>query len=109
MNTYSLQKYASIIGQRGGWEWFQALLQTLDTLAKKHGVSIADVASRWVLQREGVGAIIVGARNASHVEEHQRLFQFALDSQDVSCIQAALDSGKKPTSDVYTFERGGSW
>lgn len=109
MNTYSLQKYASIIGQRGGWEWFQSLLNTLDTVAKKHSVSIADVASRWVLQREGVGAIIVGARNANHVKEHGRLFQFTLDSQDLSQIQDVVESGNKPSSDVYTFERGGRW
>lgn len=109
MNTYSLQKYASIISQRGGWDWFQRLLQTLRKVANVHGVSIADVASRWVLQRNGVGSIIIGARNAEHINEHLTLFQFALTDDDLGQIQEVLDQGRRPTSDIYTFERGGSW
>lgn len=109
MNTYSLQKYASIIRQRGGWDWFQRLLQTLHNVANVRGVSIADVASRWVLQKNGVGSIIVGARNTEHIDDHMKLFQFALTDDDLGQIQEVLDQGRRPTSDVYTFERGGSW
>lgn len=55
VNTYSLSKYASVIGQAGGWDWYQGLLRTLADVGKKHGVTIADVAARWVLDKPQVG------------------------------------------------------
>lgn len=105
VNTYSLSKYASVIGQAGGWDWYQVglrkqadtlqapalwrmpgtpcfwrcawggaclrparplttlscatglqtLLRTLSEVGKKHGVTIADVAARWVLDKPQVG------------------------------------------------------
>ncbi|KAK9804340.1 hypothetical protein WJX72_008140 [[Myrmecia] bisecta] len=109
VNTYSKAKYAGIIAQSGGWAWFQHLLETLHGIAQKHGVSISNVASRWVLDRPGVPAIIVGARNADHVQDHQRLFTFQLDRADNDAIQAVLDGGSRPAGDCYAWERGGIW
>lgn len=109
INTYSLSKYASVINQRGGWDWFQVLLHTLDEIGKKHGVGIAEVASKWVLDRPAVGGIIVGARNASHVNQHRSLFSFNLDADDDAAIEEVLGQGIRPSSDVYTWERGGGW
>lgn len=52
----------------GGWELFQTLLTTLREIADRHTqntdietVSIANVATRWVLDQPAVGAVIVGA------------------------------------------------
>ena len=53
-NTYSKGKYVSVISQAGGWAWFQQLLTVLDGIAKKHGVDIATVSSRWVLDQPQV-------------------------------------------------------
>lgn len=50
-DTYSKSKYASVISQAGGWEWFQALLTALHGVAQKHGSDIATVASKWVLDQ----------------------------------------------------------
>ena len=55
-----------------------------------------------------VVAILVGARNADHVADHQALGSFALDAGDLSAIQAALDAGAKAQGDVYDWERGGA-
>jgi hypothetical protein len=41
--------------------------QTLSAIAARHGVSLSNVAARWVLQRPGVAAVILGARNADHI------------------------------------------
>jgi aryl-alcohol dehydrogenase-like predicted oxidoreductase len=109
VNTYSLSKYASVISQRGGWEWYQSLLAVLRDVATKHNVDVAEVSSRWVLQRPAVAAVIVGARNASHVEQHRKIFSFELDGDDLAKIEAVLNTGNKPTSDVYSWERGGRW
>ena len=111
VNTYSMSKYASVINQRGGWDWFQSLLQVLREVADAHGngIGIAEVASRWVLQRPAVAAIIVGARNASHVEQHKKIFSFELSGGDLEKIDGVMREGKRPTSDVYAWERGGRW
>lgn len=109
VNTYSLSKYGSVISQRGGWEWYQDLLRVLRDVATKHNVDIAEVSSRWVLQRPAVAAVILGARNASHVDQHRKIFTFELDNDDLAKIEVALDTGIKPTSDVYSWERGGRW
>lgn len=56
-----------------------------------------------------VAGVIVGARNANHVADHQRVCGLTLDGEDQSAIQAVLDKGVAPTSDCYTWERGGKW
>ena len=109
-NTYSLQKYASVIGQVGGYEWYQKLLRTLRAVGDKHdGASVANVASKWVLDSPVVPAIIVGARNANHVADHVALFDFESDASDRAAIAAVLVEGRQSTEDAYTWERGGAW
>ncbi|RFU27329.1 hypothetical protein B7463_g8995, partial [Scytalidium lignicola] len=55
-------KYYEVICSWGGWTLFQELLHTLKQIAVKHGVSISNVATRWVLDFPYVGAVIVGVR-----------------------------------------------
>lgn len=110
LDTYSKRKYASIISRSGGWEWFQELLRALREVGDRHGgQSVSNVAARWVLEKESVGGVILGARNASHVEDHRRLFAFSLAAQDKAQIQEVLDGGKKSKGDCYDYERGGQW
>ena len=45
----------------GDWPLFQALLATLREIGDRHGgASIANVATRWVLDHPCVGAVLVG-------------------------------------------------
>ena len=53
--------------------------------------------------------VIVGARNANHVADHQRMFTFDLEAEDMQAIEAVSAKGRRPTSDCYTWERGGAW
>jgi len=46
LDTFSKRKYAQVIGQAGGWEWFQSLLQVLDSIAQKHSTSLSNIATR---------------------------------------------------------------
>lgn len=98
LNTASLGKYARFVRTWGGWGLFQELLQVMSRIASKHGVSIANVAVRWVLQQPAVGAVIVGMRlgltAASHVEENRRVFEFVLDSEDLAEIAAIQARGR---------------
>lgn len=72
----------------------------------QHATTIANVSARWVLQQPLVPAVILGARNASHVPDHRRLFQFELDSDDLAAIAGALEGAKQPSGDCYEWERG---
>eukprot|EP00892_Ulva_mutabilis_P011889 jgi/Ulvmu1/9072/UM005_0167.1 len=109
LDTYSKSKYASIIQQNGGWAWFQTLLSTLGGIARKHGTSIANVSSRWVLDKPAVAGVIVGARNARHVADHTRLATLQLDADDLGRIEEVLEQARQPEGDIYTWERGGQW
>lgn len=62
-----------VLQEVGNWSWFQRLLETLNTVAQKHGTTISNVASRWVLDKPQTPAIILGARNANHVQVWARL------------------------------------
>ena len=110
LDTSSKRKYASVLGYAGGYTWFQSLLQELKRVGDKHGgVSVANIAARWVLDSDVVPGVILGARNALHVEDHRALFAFELDDEDRKAIRAVLDQGKQPTADSYQWERGGKW
>lgn len=53
-----------------------------------------------------VAAAIVGARNASHVQDYPAVFAFSLDKEDLGRIDEVLAAGKQPRGDCYAFERG---
>jgi diketogulonate reductase-like aldo/keto reductase len=85
----------------GGWELFQELLSTLHVIASKYNVSISNVAVRWLLHHDYVGAVIIGARMgvSEHTEENLKVFGFKLDQGDKDAIQKVLDRSK--AIDVY--------
>jgi len=101
----SLTKYKLIVDEFGGWALFQDLLQTLSEIAKRHGSDIASVASRAVLARDGVAAVIVGARNRDHLARNLAITGIALTSADFAAIQAVLDRANPIPGDVYALER----
>jgi aryl-alcohol dehydrogenase-like predicted oxidoreductase/enamine deaminase RidA (YjgF/YER057c/UK114 family) len=90
--TWSELKYGRFIQAAGGWTSFQELLRTLSAVARRHGVSMANVACRAILDEPAVGGIIVGARlgASEHIEDNRRLFGFALDGDDRREIEAAV-------------------
>lgn len=101
----SLTKYRLIIDEFGGWPLFQRLLITLRRIADKHGVDIASVATRSILDRPGVAAAIVGATNISHLEAHGRIATLQLDDEDRASLAAIERLSTGPGGDVYTLER----
>jgi aryl-alcohol dehydrogenase-like predicted oxidoreductase/enamine deaminase RidA (YjgF/YER057c/UK114 family) len=93
---WSKSKYKRFVDQIGGWDIFQTILGAVAVVAKKHGVSIANVATRWVLDQPAVAAVIVGARlgESEHRADNLRTFAFALDDEDREMIDAALAPAK---------------
>lgn len=101
----SLIKYRLMIDEIGGWDLFQALLATLKVIANKHGVSLASVAARWVLDQPQVAAVIIGARNAAHLDRYAELFRFELDEDDLGKINDMRQAMAIPPGDVFDLER----
>ncbi|HXP74018.1 MAG TPA: aldo/keto reductase [Stellaceae bacterium] len=89
---WSKMKYQRFITAIGGWEVLQAILAACHRVARKHGVSIANVATRWVLDQPAVAAVIVGARlgEREHCKDNLRCFAFAFDAEDRAILDEAL-------------------
>jgi enamine deaminase RidA (YjgF/YER057c/UK114 family) len=85
-------KYGRFVREAGGWSALQRVLRSAHAVAQKHGVSIANVASRWILESPAVAAVIVGARLgvSAHIDDNAKLFGFTLDDEDRAEISAAL-------------------
>ncbi len=101
----SLTKYGLIIEEFGGWALYQELLEALSGIADKHGVSIATVALRWVLDRPAVAAPIVGVSRRDRAAQNLAVFSLALDDDDRRNIDAVLSRRSGPPGDVFDLER----
>jgi aryl-alcohol dehydrogenase-like predicted oxidoreductase len=101
----SLVKYRLIVEELGGWPELQLLLATLAAIAARHDASVANVATRWVLDRPAVGAVVVGTAGSAHLEDNLRLFDLELDDADRRTLGRLLTENPGPPGDVYSMER----
>jgi len=101
----SLVKYRLIIDEFGPWARFQDLLFTLKTIGDRHGVSLAAIASRFVLDQPQVAAAIVGARYARHLPKTLEIFSVKLDDQDRQDLNLILQQSDGPNGEVFALER----
>ena len=90
LNTASLRKYKQMIDAWGGWDLFQKLLLTLKSIAQKYDVSIANVATNYILAKSAVAGVIIGDRLGivDHRNDNTRVFNFDLDKSDCYAIDA---------------------
>ena len=99
LNTLSLRKYRQMIEAWGGWNLFQELLSTLKRIAQKYNVSIANVATRYILDKSAVAGVIIGVRLgiADHRNNNAQVFNFSLDKLDYDDIDAVC----KKSNDLF--------
>jgi aryl-alcohol dehydrogenase-like predicted oxidoreductase len=88
LTTASLQKYKNMIDIWGGWKLFQELLEALNNISQKHNCSIANIATRFILDKPQVAGVIIGARLGitEHIEDNNKVFSLKLDQDDISLI-----------------------
>lgn len=98
---WSKLKYRRFVEAAGGWPVLQRLLGALDRVARRHGASIPNVATRWVLDHPAVAATIVGARlgEREHRADNLEIFDLALDEQDLVEIDEALADTRRIPGD----------
>ena len=96
LSTASLRKYKNMIDAWGGWSLFQELLAVLQQIADKQGVSIPNVAVRYILDKPTVAGVIVGARLSvsQHWDDNARVFNLAIDAEDEARINAVLGKSR---------------
>ena len=101
----SLVKYKLMIEEFGGWTLFQELLRALHLIAQRHGFSVTQVASRYMLDRKRVAGIIIGAKSHDHLHENLRSMELQLTQNDYQMIDVVLKQHKGPPGDVFDIER----
>jgi aryl-alcohol dehydrogenase-like predicted oxidoreductase/enamine deaminase RidA (YjgF/YER057c/UK114 family) len=90
--TWSQMKYGRFLREAGGWPALQRVLAAARDVAARHGVSITNVATRYILDQPGVAAVIVGARlgERAHLDDNQRVFGFTLSADDRAHLDRAI-------------------
>lgn len=101
----SLTKYRLIIEEFGGWPLFQELLAALSKIARRHKVSPTNVATRWVLDRPEVAAVMIGTRSATHLQDNMRVFDLQLDAEDQGVLDDLLARSRGPRGEPFELER----
>jgi enamine deaminase RidA (YjgF/YER057c/UK114 family) len=87
-------KYGRFLRVAGGWSALQSLLSVLDRVARRRGVSIANVATRAILDEPAVAGVIIGARLgcSEHLADNTRVFGLELTAEDRGEIDAVVDT-----------------
>lgn len=103
--TRSQVKYMQIIEDSLGWDGMQKLLPVLKAIADHHGVSIANVATQYILNQKSVGAVMVGTRNSKHVQSNLQTLAFDLTEDEMKQIRDFVNQYPTPEGECYELER----
>lgn len=101
VTDWSKMKYRRFIDAVGGWDALQGVLHAAQRIGRKHGVSVSNVATRWVLEQPAVAAVILGARlgESEHRTDNLKVFGFALDDDDHARLQHAFAATRRLSGD----------
>jgi aryl-alcohol dehydrogenase-like predicted oxidoreductase len=78
---------------RGNSDADKAIIDTVESIAKKRGVSMAEVALAWSLGSEWVTAPIVGIRSTERLDELLKALELKLSEEE----RKSIDEHYKPT------------
>ena len=77
--------------RRAGAERTWAVIDAVQTIAEKRGVSMAQVALAWLADRPGVTSVILGARTVEQLEDNLGAAELHLDAAETSVLNQASD------------------
>jgi len=80
LDTYSVELY------EGTAQW--AIVDAVETIAKKRGVPMAEVGLAWLMAKPGVTAPIIGATKLSHLQAAVAAVDLTLSSDEIAAIDA---------------------
>ncbi len=82
------------------------VLDALDKVAAETGRSVAQVALRWLLQRPGVTAPIIGARTLEQFDDNLGAVGWSLDHDQLETLTTASERELPYPYDVLAWARG---
>lgn len=65
----------------------RAIIDTVGRLAKEHGVSRAQIATAWILQKRAVTAPIIGASKAAHLDDAVAALAVKLSAEEIAALE----------------------
>ncbi len=65
----------------------RAIIDTVGKLAKEHGVSRAQIATAWILQKSAVTAPIIGASKAAHLDDAVAALAVKLSAEEIAALE----------------------
>ena len=77
----------------------RGLAQRVDRLrpiAQRHGMTLAQLALAWLLRREAVTSVIIGASRAEQVAENCQRLDADLTAEDMGQIDALFPAAENP-------------
>ncbi|KAJ7281051.1 NADP-dependent oxidoreductase domain-containing protein [Mycena rebaudengoi] len=94
----SQRKYLDMIVKAWGtWTLFQDLLRVLRVIGDRHGgLSVSNIATRWILDHPVVGAVLIGNSTGARLgcseypNDNLKVFGFTLSAEDRSDIDVVL-------------------
>jgi len=84
----TLRAQTDEFGQRLYREEDFSVVDRVSEVARKHGVSNAQVSLAWLLHQPGVTAPIIGANKLPHLEDAVAALQLKLDSDELKALSA---------------------
>ncbi|GMV91024.1 MAG: putative aldo/keto reductase [Candidatus Hydrogenedentota bacterium] len=73
-----------------------AMLEKIKPIAEAHDATLAQVATRWVIDQPGITTAIVGARNEEQVTENAKAGSIKLSADELAAIRAAVEELGEP-------------
>jgi len=101
----SLVKYRLIIGEVGGWDRYQAILNALKEVAIQTGLPLSAVALRRILDLPGVAATITGIDTLNQAAELLSALDRTVSPDAWKALEAVLAHTPSPSGPVYGLER----
>ena len=63
-----------------------AIIDVMRQVAERHGVSVAQVALAWLLAKDVVTSVIIGARNVTQLDDNLRSIEVTLSGDDIKAL-----------------------
>ncbi|WP_310889224.1 aldo/keto reductase [Gluconacetobacter diazotrophicus] len=73
------------IGRRSDAD--RAVIEAVGLIAKQRGVSRAQVALAWVLQKQGISAPIIGASKPGHLNDALAALSIRLTADEIAALE----------------------
>ncbi len=72
------------------WPQLQGLLSLMDSIAKSHTCTVAQVAIAWAAQQTGITSVLVGAKNAEQAKANAKASEVFLNHSELQEIDTYL-------------------